>query len=514
MSITTSIHRNLRMQPGGIATIFGDRRLDWRAHAERVARAATVLRSLGARADARVAVLAENSDRYLEIMFATAWAGGVLVPLNHRWSVPELADAMTDCGAAVLVTDATHQGRREEIAARIGREIATLYLDDGAVPAGCTAYPAALASAAPAADADRAGAALASIYYTGGTTGRSKGVMLTHAGHEFHSVAFLAGVGMGPEAVYLHVAPMFHVADGLFSYAATCAGARHVVLPRFDVTALLQAIERHRITDTILVPTMINALVNAPEFAEFDVSSLRRLFYGASPMPEALLRKTMERLPRCALTQLYGQTEAGPVVTILHGHEHVLDGPEAVRLRSAGRAMPGVDVRIFDADDHEVPRGTVGEIVCRGPNVMQGYWQRPEETARALRGGWLHTGDAGRMDEHGFIYVSDRLKDMIISGGENVYSVEVENAIYQHPGVYQCAVIGVPDERWVERVHAIVVPMPGVEIRADALIDHCKGLIAGYKCPRSVEIRTAPLPLSGAGKILKSELRKAYQPCD
>jgi long-chain acyl-CoA synthetase len=208
--------------------------------------------------------------------------------------------------------------------------------------------------------------------------------------------------------------------------------------------------------------------------------------------------------------QLYGQTEAAPMLTLLEGKYHVKAGPHAGRLRSAGRAIPCIELKIVDTDDQEVPRGTVGEIVARGPNVMRGYWQMPEQSAQTLRGGWLHTGDAAWMDEEGFIFISDRLKDMIISGGENVYSTEVEQALYQHPSVAQCAVIGVPDERWGERVHAVVVPKPGAERDAQALIAHCRALIADFKCPRSIDFQDEPLPLSGAGKILKTELRKPY----
>ncbi len=198
------------------------------------------------------------------------------------------------------------------------------------------------------------------------------------------------------------------------------------------------------------------------------------------------------------------------MLTVLEGRYHVKDGPDAGRLRSAGRAIPCIELKIVDTDDQEVPRGTVGEIVARGPNVMRGYWQMPEQSAQTLRGGWLHTGDAAWMDAEGFIYISDRLKDMIISGGENVYSTEVEQALYLHPAVAQCAVIGVPDERWGERVHAVVVPKPGAECDAQALIAHCRTLIADFKCPRSIDFRDEPLPLSGAGKILKTELRKPY----
>jgi long-chain acyl-CoA synthetase len=290
----------------------------------------------------------------------------------------------------------------------------------------------------------------------------------------------------------------------------THVAGRHIFIPRFEPRACAQALAEHAVTETILVPTMIQMLIEQPEFTAFDLSKLQRLFYGASPMPEAVALDLMAKLPWVAAWQLYGQTESAPLLTGLDARYHTTQGPYAGRLRSAGRAMPATELRIVDADDREVPRGTVGEIVARGPNVMLGYWGREDLSRATLRGGWLHTGDAAYMDDAGFIFISDRLKDMIISGGENVYSTEVENAMYQHPDVAQCAVIGVPDDKWGERVHAIVVPRAGSEPDPAALIAHCRQLIADYKCPRSVSFRGEPLPLSGAGKVLKTELRKPF----
>jgi long-chain acyl-CoA synthetase len=282
------------------------------------------------------------------------------------------------------------------------------------------------------------------------------------------------------------------------------------VIPRFEAAACARALQDNRITDILLVPTMIQMLLDHLEQERYELDALARLYYGASPIPEATLLRLFDALPGCRPVQLYGQTEAAPMLTVLEGRYHVKDGPDAGRLRSAGRAIPCIELKIVDAEDREVPRGTVGEIIARGPNVMLGYWQLPEQTAQTLRDGWLHTGDAAYMDDDGFIYISDRLKDMIISGGENVYSTEVEQALYLHPAVAQCAVIGVPDERWGERVHAVVVPKPGAERDALALIAHCRSLIADFKCPRSIDFRDEPLPMSGAGKILKTELRKPY----
>jgi long-chain acyl-CoA synthetase len=255
---------------------------------------------------------------------------------------------------------------------------------------------------------------------------------------------------------------------------------------------------------------MINMIVNHPDVDRTDTSSLARILYGASPMPEAVIRRAFVALPHTRFVQAYGQSEAAPCMTFLHPEWHTLEGPKAGKLKSAGRAALGCEVAILDVNDREAPRGEVGEICGRGDNVMLGYWRQPELTEKALRNGWLHTGDGGYMDEDGFVYVVDRMKDMIVSGGENVYSAEVEQALYQHAAVAECAVIGVPDAKWGEAVHAIVRLKPGMEASAEALIAYCHQLIAGYKAPRAVTFRAEPLPLSGAGKILKTELRRPF----
>jgi long-chain acyl-CoA synthetase len=252
---------------------------------------------------------------------------------------------------------------------------------------------------------------------------------------------------------------------------------------------------------------MVNMLISSDRIHDYDLSSLERFMYGASPMSEAVLKKAMAMLPHVEFSQGYGQTEAAPLITFLDPRFHVEGG---TKLTSAGRPAYGVEVVIMDPEDREMPRGEVGEICARGMNVMQGYWGLREETEQALRNGWLHTGDLGYMDEDGFVYIVDRAKDMIITGGENVFSIEVEDAIYQHPGVQECAVFGVPSEQWGEAVHAVVVPKPGVSLTAEDIIEHCRSRIAGYKLPRSVSFQSEPLPISGAGKILKTELRKPH----
>jgi long-chain acyl-CoA synthetase len=288
------------------------------------------------------------------------------------------------------------------------------------------------------------------------------------------------------------------------------AGGAAVILPAFDPAGALDAIANERVTDAVLVPTMIQMLLDAPGFDPAKLSALESLLYAASPMPEATLDRIMAAAPHVDFFQAYGMTELSAAATI--STPDLFRGPhrEAGRHRGAGRAIVNTDVMIADENGQPRPRGEVGEILVRGPGVMLGYWRQPELTAAAVRDGWMHTGDVGRLDDHDVLYIVDRLKDMIVSGGENIYSAEVENAIASHPDVAQCAVIGVPDPRWVERVHAVVVPHAGASPTAVSIIEHCRALIADYKCPRSVEFRREPLPMSAAGKILKAELRKPY----
>ena len=287
------------------------------------------------------------------------------------------------------------------------------------------------------------------------------------------------------------------------------AGGTHVMIPSFTALSFMETVQRERVTDTLLVPTMIQMVLDHPDFARHELGSLRFLVYGASPIAESLLDRTTAAFPGLSLMQGYGMTELAGCVSYLPPYYHTSEGRALGKLRSAGRAAPMAEVKIVDADGAEVQRGTVGEIAARGMSVMLGYWNKPSETLKTLRDGWVHSGDGAYMDEDGFIFIVDRMKDMIVSGGENVYSAEVENAVLKHPAIASCAVIGIPSEKWGESVHAVVVARPGSDIDEAGLIAHCKTLIAGYKCPRSIELRSE-LPLSAAGKVLKNKLREPY----
>ena len=509
-SLTALIRRAAQINPNAVAIAHQDREVRWRDFPERVARLAGGLRELGVASGDRVAILALNSDHYYEFYFAVAWAGGVFVPVNTRLAAPEVVHWLTDSGAKVLCVDATFLPMVESVRDQLPELETLVYLDDEP-PAGMTRWDG-LGEAAAVDDAGRSGDDLAGLFYTGGTTGRSKGVMLSQQNLTVNALQAAPILQLQPGDRILHTAPMFHIADWCTCVGAAIVAGTNTFLPAFEPEQVMQAIQDQRIQKMLMVPTMINMVVHHPRLPEFDLSSLETVLYGASPMPEAVIRQALKVLPQARFCQAYGQTEAAPILTMLGPDHHTLDpaSPFQGKIKSAGQAVPGVELSIQDEKGRPVASGEVGEVCARGPNVMLGYRNLPEQTATTLRDGWLRTGDGGRLDEDGFLFIVDRVKDMIVSGGENVYSAEVENVLFQHPAVAQCAVIGVPDDKWGERVHAIVVLNEGASATEADLIDHCRSQIAGYKCPRSMQFRSEPLPLSGAGKILKTELRKPY----
>lgn len=509
--LTQSLHRNAQIFGNKPATVFLNRQHNWKQTIGRVARLAGAFQQLGIQSDDRVAILALNSDRYLEYYYATWWAGASVVPMNIRWSVAENAYSLKDSGAKILLVDDTFAKIIQALRLECKALTAIIFIGEGPLPDGMLDYETLITENEPIADAYRHDDQMAGIYYTGGTTGFPKGAMLTHG--SLLSSAYAVGMELKTDASdrYLHAAPMFHLADGAASNAISLVGATHVMIPMFTPDGVLQAIEKHLISTSLLVPTMIKMVIDSPNLATTDVSSLKTVIYGASPISESTLIEAMQKLPQAAFMQGYGQTECSPIVCIMPREDHVLEGPRAGKLRSAGRATFCAQVSIRDEAGNEVPIGTVGEIAVKGPNVMLGYWNKPEETANALRGdGWLYTGDGAYMDEDGYVFVVDRMKDMIVTGGENVYSTEVENALTAHPAVSQAVVIGIPHDAWGEAVHAFVILRPNMAAIEIELIEHCKSLIANYKCPRSIEFRAEPFPLSGAGKILKRELRQPF----
>lgn len=505
LSLVQPLHKAARERPGEPFTIFGVRRRPNAEFVDRVARLSAGLVSLGVKPGDRVAMLATNSDRFVEYVYATLWAGGAINPVNARWSVAEMAFSLQDSGTAVLIVDDTFAKLLPELKAHAPVLAHVIHASDSPPLEGMHGFEALIAANAPMAEAGRSGDDMAALLYTGGTTGRPKGVMLSHANIATCSLALTAAAEHGGDAPGLHVAPFFHIGGVGVIFQFAFRRAPQVIMPAFDPAETLRLIEKEKVGDIFVVPTMLRWLLDHPDISKRDLTSLKSIRYGAAPIDTTLLERAMKAIPTAGFMQVYGQTEFAPVVTCLPPQDH--HGPKAAkRLASAGRPLPTATVRIVDADDNDVPVGQVGEIAVRGPQIMLGYWNRPEETAAALRNGWLHTGDAGRMDEDGYLYVVDRVKDMIITGGENVYSAEVEDALAKMPGIAASAVVAAKDDEWGERVHAYIVPAPGASPTLDEIQAHCRTLIAGYKVPRSMTLLDV-FPLSPAGKILKHELR-------
>ncbi|WP_431122158.1 class I adenylate-forming enzyme family protein [Variovorax paradoxus] len=499
MYLTQGLHRALQRNSDAAAlTHVSDSGVRRQTHAQlagSVARQAAALARRGIARGDRVALLAPNSDQLVRAILACWWLGAVACPLNIRWSTPELAHALQDSEASLLLVDETLQ-----VLAPAG-ETALLRL---------AALEDESATLEPLADTRTGGDALAAILYTGGTTGRSKGVMLSHANFWTASMTRGAELNNAPDSVSLLVAPLFHVAGLGRLVGQLIVGGSCVTMAQFRPAAVIEAITEHRIGDIIVVPSMLQSLLDDPSFTPERVRSLTRIAFGAAPMPPDLLDRALAAWPHAEFFQAYGLTETAGAVCINLPTNHRPEVRALGRLNSVGRAGLGAEIIVADESGREVPRGEVGEILARGPMVMQGYWRNPEATAAALRDGWLRTGDAGRMLDDGYLFIVDRLKDMIISGGENVYCAEVEAALRSHPQVRQAAIIGVPDARWGEAVHAAVVLAEGSAATADELRAWCRERLAGYKCPRGITF-LRELPLSAAGKVLKNVLRERVQ---
>ena len=334
--------------------------------------------------------------------------------------------------------------------------------------------------------------------------------MLSNNNFQCNTLCSIPLYRMQQHWTFLVIGPLFHLAAGSRVFSCTALGGHAVILPKFDVVALMESVEKYQVNSATLVPTMYQMILDHSDFGNYDLSSLKMLASGAAPLSIALLSRIIKSFPKTEFFQTYGMTEASPILTSLDSKYHVLEGPNANKLGSVGRSVKHVDLIIADENDKEVPANTIGQILARGDNIMTGYWHLPEQTAEALKGGWYHTGDAGYLDDEGFLFLEGRVKDMIVSGGENIYPIEVENVLEDHPAIYQCAVIGIPHATWGEAVHAVVNLKGGYSISEEELIKFCKEQIASYKCPVSITFREEPMPLSPINKILKTELRKPF----
>ena len=480
-------------------------------HADRVFRLTHALRHrLDIEKSDRFAVMALNGHEYLELYHAAFLGAGVINPLNLRLAGKELDYIVRDSGTEVVFVDqhfAEPLAQALQAAGDDGPIRKTVLIGDGDGPCDLR-YEELLAEARPEVPDEPEEEDPVVLMYTGGTTGLPKGVLLNQRAEMLNVYHFsMMFPYFSPGEITLIQTPMFHAASMAHLLATPVTGGKFIMLPAFEPGLAISEIERHQVTHTGMVPTMIGMALSHPDFAPERLQSLTSLLYGASPMPEALLDQLLALFPQLALSQGYGMTESSSLLTCLPAEEHYVGGK---RLRSVGRNVPGVDLSIQDEEGNLLATGETGEVCAKGGNYMMEYWNQPEATGEAFKDGWYHTGDAGYLDEDGFLFLVDRVKDMIVSGGENVYSAEVENAISTHPAVLQVAVIGIPDDVWGEAVHAIVVPREGAEVTDAEIISHTREAIAGYKVPKSVEFRAEPLPLSGALKVLKRELREPY----
>lgn len=475
-------------------------------HVERVSKLANALgHDLGIARQDRFAVLALNSLPYLELWHAAFLGGGVINALNLRLAAKELAYILQDSGTKVCFVDKYFAPMVEAVRAETKLEKVVL-IGDGDV-AHDLRYEEVVAAGDSSVPDEPDEDDPVVLMYTGGTTGLPKGVLLDQRAEILNMYHVAMSFRFDESYVYLHQTPMFHAASMGGILGIPASGGTSTFVPMFEPGAVMTAIETHAVTMTVMVPTMIGLMMMHPEYSAERLRSLTTLTYGASPMPHALVQKVLTDFPNADIFQGYGMTEASAILTVLGPKEHRAGGDV---LRSAGRAVPGVSLSIQDPDGNILGVGESGEVCARSGNFMREYWNQPDATAEVFHGGWYHSGDAGYIDENGYLFLVDRVKDMIVTGGENVYSTEVENAISSHPAVAQVAVIGIPHDVWGEAVHAIVVLKEGASATESELIDHARDAIAGYKLPKSVSFRSEPLPLSGAMKVLKKDLRAPY----
>ncbi len=485
-----------------IAIEEGGRRTTYSDLERRTLSLARHMREAGLRSGDRVAILDDNTGSFLEAYFACAAAGLVATPLNTRLSSREIGDILVDAGA------------RWALAAEHHAALIPAGVVERIVPTGSRQWQDMAGGGSrgfePTAVGDED---VAHLYYTSGTTGRPKGVMLTHRNVCIHARSAIEELSITDSDAWGHIAPMFHLADAWAVFAVTWVGGRHVMVPRFDAEAALSAVQQHRITLSNLIPTMLNLMVKHPRVEQFDLSSLRVVLSGGAPIAPELVRRVMQVFG-CDYIQTYGMTETCPYLTLSILDEHLESLPPENRLEyksKTGRPFKGVELRVVAEDGKPVAADgrQVGEIQVRGPTVTPGYWNLPEETASAFRDGWLCTGDLAVLDGEGYVDIVDRRKDMIITGGENVYSIEVENALYENPKILEAAVFGVVDERWGESVRAAVVLRPGQEAGEEEIIEACRSRLASFKVPRRI-VFLSELPRTGSGKISKQALRDRH----
>ena len=518
MHIASLLDRAVRLWPERVAVICGDHRSTYAQFSRRVDAFAHTLVASGVSPGDRVAILHPNCHVFLEAYFASARAGAIAVPINTRLAGREIGAILADSGASVLLTHTSVETTVADTLHEAGDWAGLLIWSGVGDPSVDHPFQQRYEHLETGSVADEGirgpgDDAVAHLYYTSGTTGRPKGVMLTHHNVVSHAWGAIAELHLSDRDTWAHAAPLFHLADAWATFAITAVGGRHVVLPRFEPAMALATLRAERVTITNLIPTMLNDLVRVPGAADAPYPALRTIMSGGSPIAPDLVRRIMETFG-CRYVQTYGMTETSPYLTLSLLKDHLRQAPLDDQFRylsRTGREFITIDLEVVDEQGMPVPRDdeTVGEIRVRGDSVSPGYWNLPDETAAAFDGDWLKTGDLAVIDAEGYVNIVDRKKDMIVTGGENVYSTEVEYALAEHPGVRECAVIGVSDDRWGEAVTAVVVRVAGHDLAAEDLIAFCKARLARFKAPKSVEF-VETLPRTGSGKIYKKGLKERF----
>ena len=517
MNIWMTLRKAVELYPEKIGVIDGDIRLTYVEVHKRVSSLARFFQEQRIEAGDRIAILEPNSHEFLETYYACAGIGAILNPLNYRLSAEEISFILRDSGSTWLLAGSGFASVVEDVLQKEHPLKGLVWIGDA--PSIRTnmdtfEYEKLLRSfqgvfrPVPV-DENQ----VAHLYYTSGTTGRPKGVMLTHKNVCTHALGAIAELQITDRDVWAHVAAMFHLADAWATFAVTWVGGRHVMVPQFDVENVLDTIQKERITLSNLIPTMLNLMSKHPRVTDYDYSSLRVILSGGAPIAPEVVRKTMQTFG-CDYIQTYGMTETSPYLTLSILKHHLLDLPHDEQFTfkaKTGRPFIGVDLKVMGNDGNAVNHDDkqVGEIWVKGDTVTPGYWNLPDETNRAFEDGWLKTGDLAVIDSEGYVNIVDRKKDMIVTGGENVYSTEVENVLYMHPVILEAAVFGIPDETWGESITAAVALKPGQTATEEEIISFCKKHIAKYKSPKSV-VFVPEIPKSGSGKIYKKALRDRY----
>jgi len=518
MIIPFVLEKALSLYADKEAVVCNDERFTYRQFADRAYCLANYLKGLGIGKGDCIGILHQNSHYFLEAYFAAAQLGAILNPLNIRLSPGELSFILKDSGATQLIAS-----RRFVHEVNALMEMGTglrqiIWTGTGEMPDTYESadYEDILkgSNTTPPPVPDMTDEDVAHLYYTSGTTGRPKGVMLSHKNVCVHALAAIGELKLGDYDNWIHAAALFHLADAWATFAITWVGGKHVVVEDFEPSLVLSTMEQERVTITNMIPTMLNMLVNTPGVETKDFSGLRAILSGGASIAPEVVKRIMETF-KCDYIQTYGMTETSPYLTVSILKEHLtrLSSQEQfVYNAKTGRPFLGVLLKVVREDGTEVASNgeEVGEIIVKGDIVTRGYWNRPEETAAALKDGWLYTGDMANIDDEGYVNIVDRKKDVIITGGENVYSVEVENVLYSHPAILEAAAIGIPDPMWGEAVKAVVVLKPGQEATEESIIAYCKNQIARYKAPKTVDF-ISELPKTGSGKIYKKGLKEKYK---